>query len=166
MTIFIIILIILINLILQSTILPYITIMELVPNTSLVLVVLIALAKGKSYGGLFGLIIGLLQDVLFSVTIGINALIYFLIGYIIGFVEDTFARDNVINPIIFTGTSTIFYHTLYSIFIYFLSMEITFSDAISRIFSIEIILNSIISVIVYKVFQRVFLEPKIRFNRR
>ena len=111
-----IILVIILNLIIQSTILPYFSIMGVVPNTSLVLLVLISLAKGKVYGSVSGLIIGMLQDIMFSVTLGINSLIYFLIGYFIGFIEDTFARDNIINPIIFTASSTMFYNIVYSIF--------------------------------------------------
>ncbi|MDD2446719.1 MAG: rod shape-determining protein MreD [Tissierellia bacterium] len=161
-----IILVIILNLIIQSTILPYFSIMGVVPNTSLVLLVLISLAKGKVYGSVSGLIIGMLQDIMFSVTLGINSLIYFLIGYFIGFIEDTFARDNIINPIIFTASSTMFYNIVYSIFLYFLSIKITFTEVISATFSVEIVYNCLISVIVYKLFRRFILEPKIRFSKR
>lgn len=77
--IFTIFTIIIINLILQSTILPYLDIMGVVPNTALVIVVIIALSKGKYYGGFFGLFIGLMQDIIFNITIGINGFIYFLL---------------------------------------------------------------------------------------
>jgi rod shape-determining protein MreD len=160
------ILTIILNLILQSTILPYFAIMGVVPNTALILVVVIALAKGKRYGSILGLVIGLLQDIIFSLTIGINAFIYFFIGYFIGFIEDTFARDNVINPIIFTALSTIFYNIVYSIFMYFLSRNITFVDAVMSVFSIEIIYNCFVSILIYKLFQILYSEPKIRFNKR
>lgn len=78
MTIILIFLTIILNLVLQSTILPYFEIIGKVPNTGLIIVVIIALAKGRYYGGLFGMLIGLLQDMLFSTTIGVNAIIYFL----------------------------------------------------------------------------------------
>ena len=161
-----IIAIIILNLILQSTVIHYFSIMGVVPNTSLVLLVLISLAKGKVYGGIFGLIIGILQDILFSVTLGISSLVYFITGYFIGFVEDTFARDNIINPIIFTASSTIFYNIVYSVFLYFLSTKITFDEAISAAFSIEIIYNCLIAILAYKTIQKVVVEPKIRFNKR
>lgn len=161
-----IILVTILNLILQSTVLPYFPIMGIVPNTSLVLLVVVSLAKGKVYGGIYGLIIGMLQDIMFSVTLGINSLIYFFIGYFIGFIEDTFVRDNIINPIIFTASGTIFYNIVYSVFLYFLTIKITFAEVISAAFSIEIIYNCIISVIVYKLFQRFILESKIRFNKK
>ena len=120
----------------------------------------------KYYGGIFGIVIGLLQDILFSMTIGVNAIIFFFIGYFIGFVEDTFVRDNIINPIIFTALGTIFYTIIYSLFLYFLSRQITFIDAVNKVFSIEVIYNCIVAVLVYKLFQHIFSEPKIRFSKR
>lgn len=166
MTILFILITIILNLILQSTILPYAELFGIVPNTSLVIVVVLALAKGRYYGGGFGLLVGLLQDLLFSFTLGINSLIYFLIGYFIGFVEDTFARDNVINPIIFTAISTVVYNILYSAFMFFLSRNISFVDAVRSVFSLEVIYNSIMAILIYKLFQAIFSEPKIRFNKR
>jgi rod shape-determining protein MreD len=164
--IFLIILTIIFNLIIQSTILPYFEIFGVVPNTALIIVVVLALAKGKYYGGVFGLIIGLLQDVIFSVTIGVNGFIYFFVGYLIGFVEDTFARDNIVNPIILTALATIFYNIVYSLFLFFLSINISYISAVKSVFSLEVIYNSIVSIIIYKLFQVIFSEPKIRFRKR
>ena len=166
MKILLVILTILVNLVIQSTILPYFEIFGVVPNTALIIVVVLALAKGKHYGGIFGLIIGLLQDTMFATTIGINAFIYFFVGYFIGFVEDTFAQDNVINPIIFTAFTTIFYNMFYSLFMFFLSRNITFNEAVKSVFTLEVIYNCIISIFIYKLFQLIFSEPKIRFNKR
>lgn len=166
LSILLILLTIICNLILQSTILPYFEVLDVVPNTALVIVVVLALAKGRYYGGFFGVLIGLLQDVIFSMTLGVNSFIYFFVGYFIGFVEDTFARDNVINPIIFTALSTIFYNIMYSLFMFFLSRNVTFNDAVKSVFSIEIIYNCLISILIYKIFQIIFSEPKIRFNKR
>lgn len=166
LTILLILLTIICNLIIQSTILPYFEIFGIVPNTALVIVVVLALAKGRYYGGFFGILIGLLQDVIFSLTLGVNSFIYFFVGYFIGYIENTFARDNVINPIIFTGLSTIFYNGFYSLFMFFLSRNVTFIDAVKSIFSLEIVYNCIVSILVYKIFRVIFSEPKIRFNKR
>ena len=84
----------------------------------------------------------------------------------IRFVEDTFARDNVINPIIFTGLATIFYNIMFSLFMYFLSRNITFIAAVKSVFSLEILYNCLVSIIIYKIFYKIFSEPKIRFNKR
>ncbi len=166
LTNFLIVITIIINFIFQGTILPYFEIFGVVPNTALIIVVILALAKGKYYGGFYGLIIGLIQDIMYSSVIGINAFILFFAGYFIGFVEDTFARDNIINPIIFTAITTIYYNILYSIFLYFLSRNISFITAVKSVFSFEVIYNSIVSIGIYKLFQKIFSQPTIRFGKR
>lgn len=166
MTNFLIVLSIIVNFIFQSTILPYFEIFRVVPNTALIIVVVLALAKGKYYGGIYGLIIGLIQDIMYSTVIGINAFILFFAGYFIGFVEDTFARDNILNPIAFTALTTVYYNILYSLFLYFLSRNINFITAVRSVFSFEVIYNSIVSIGIYKLFQRIFSQPVIRFGKR
>jgi len=166
LTNFLIIIIMIINFIFQGTILPYFEIFGVVPNTALIIVVIFALAKGKYYGGFYGLIFGLIQDIMYSPVIGINAFILFFTGFCIGYVEDTFARDNIISPIFFTSVATVCYNILYSLFLYFLSRNINFTTAVRSVFSFEIVYNSIVSIAIYKLFQKIFSGPKIRFGKR
>lgn len=161
----IILVMIIFNLVLQTTIIPFFPIMGMVPNTALVLVVVIALRVGRVRGGIFGLITGLIQDVLFSSTIGVSAFILFFVGYIIGFAQNSFSRENIINPIIFTVAGTIFYNITYSLFLFFLAREIVFMDAIRIIFSIEIIYNAFFAIIYGYILHIVYSKPKISFKR-
>ncbi len=161
----IILLMIIFNLVIQTTIIPFFPIMGIVPNTALVLIVVIALKFGRVKGAIFGLLAGLLQDILFSSTIGINAFILFFVGYIIGFAENSFSRENIINPIIFTMAGTVFYNFVYSLFLFFLSREIVFMDAIRNIFSIEIIYNALFAAIYGYLVHIIFAKPKISFKR-
>lgn len=154
------------NFILQSVIFPKFQVFGQVPNTALAIVVVIALSKGRIYGGIIGLIVGFLQDILFSMTIGISAFILFFIGYLSGFAEDSFARDNAMNPIIFTFLGTLIYNTLFALFMFFLSRGITLESAVKSIISFELALNSIAAFLIYKLFKKIFSRPQIRFNRR
>ncbi|MDY0234684.1 MAG: rod shape-determining protein MreD [Gudongella sp.] len=165
MSTFIVLLMIIFNLVIQTTIIPMFPIMGIVPNTALVLIVVVALKVGRTKGAIFGLIAGFMQDVLFSSTIGINAFILFFIGYVIGFAENSFSRENIINPIIFTIAATMFYNFTYSLFLFFLSRDVTFIDAISSIFSIEILYNTLFAVIYGYLVHIIFTRPKIRFKR-
>ena len=161
----IILLMIIFNLVIQTTIIPFFPIMGIVPNTALVLIVVIALKVGRVRGAIFGLIAGFMQDILFSSTIGINAFILFFVGYTVGFAENSFSRENIINPIIFTVVATIFYNFAYSLFLFFLSREIFFIDAVKNIFSIEIIYNALFAVIYGYLVHLIFTKPKISFKR-
>jgi len=156
---------IIINTIFQSTILPDLRVFGMVPNTALVIIVILSLLKGRVYGSIVGLFVGFIQDVLFSSVLGVNAFIFFFVGYIIGFAKDSFARENIINPVIFSILGTIFYNILYSLFMFFLSVDITFIEAVRSVVSFEIVLNGIASIVIYKIFQKIYSQPKIRFSR-
>ncbi|MCF6463691.1 rod shape-determining protein MreD [Clostridium sp. Cult1] len=159
-------LIIIINFILQSTILQYFNIFNVVPNTGLVIIVVIALLKGKRAGSIVGLIAGLLQDIIFSPVIGINGFLYFFIGYLVGMTENKLSKDNILIPFIMTLISTICYHLFYYLFMYFLSYNISFLIFFKDVVIIEMLYNSFISIILYKWFSKIFVIPSIRFGRR
>jgi len=164
--VFLIIMAVLLNTIIQATLIPYIGVFGVVPNTSIALIVLISLKKGRVYGSMFGLLAGLLQDVLFSLTIGVNGFILFFIGYFTGFAHNTFTRETAMNPFIFAGLGTIFYNFMYSLIQFFLSRDIVFVDAVKSIFSIEIVYNGLIAVVLFLILQRIFIQPSLRFGRR
>jgi rod shape-determining protein MreD len=165
-TILIIFLTIIINFILQSTILPYISILGVVPNTTLVIVVIISLLRGKYYGSFTGLIMGLLQDIIFSPVIGVNGFIYFFIGYFVGLGENRLSKDSVLIPILITIVSTLFYNFAYYVFMFFLSREILFLPLVKNIVPIEVLYNSLVSIGIYKIFSKILIVPSIRFGRR
>lgn len=166
MIVLVLALFIIINTVFQTTILPYLAILGIVPNTALVLTVVISILRGRYFGLFFGLAIGLVQDILFGTVIGINAFIYSMIGYSIGMIQNILNTDNIAVPIVFSGLATVVYNFSYAVFIYFLSREITYSILISKIFSIEIILNILISIIIYKLLSKTFKVPTLKFGNR
>ena len=166
MTTFLVSMTLILNLILQSVILPGVKILGTTPNTALAIVVVIALSKGRIYGGIVGLISGLVLDVMFSMTIGIGAFILFFTGYLTGFASDSFAKENAVNPVLFTVVGTVFYNALFAMFMFFTSRNITLESAVRSIFSFELILNGIAAILIYFLFRKIFSRPQIRFNRR
>ena len=159
-------LIILVNIIAQSSILPYFRLFGYIPNTGSVLVILVALRKGKYYGGFFGLALGLLQDILFGQVIGVNAFIFFLTGYIIGIIQDELNLENVLIPVLLSALLTIFYNFSFYTFMFFLSIDIPREIMFNNIFSLEIVYNMIFAALVYKLFTKIFVIPDLRFGKR
>lgn len=139
--------------------------MGVIPNTAIGMVVVIALLKGRYYGGFFGIFIGFLNDMFFAPNIGVNPFIYFFIGYLVGYLDNIFAKDNVVNPVIFTVLGTIFYNTSYFILQYFLNTEFTSGYLLQRLISIELIYNGLVSILIYKIFRKIFDQPRLRFTR-
>lgn len=158
--------IIIINLVLQGSVLPFFGFLIFSPNLALVSVVVISIFKGKYYGAFFGLFMGLFQDLLFGDVVGVYALIYFLIGYSVGIIKKFINNDNIFIPFIFSGISTIVYNLMYFLAMYFLSKRIPLKLVFIRIFSIEIFYNAILAIIVYKVFSRFFSTQTLKFGRR
>lgn len=157
---------IVINIIIQSTILPYLSIFGIVPNTGLIIVVVISLLRGKYYGSFFGLCVGLVQDILYGHAIGVNGLIYFLMGYVIGTVQKNLDIENKIIPIICSAIGTIFYNFSYFLMMFFLSRNIPIPIMLKSVFSLEILYNSILSIFIYGILSKFFVIPSLKFRRR
>ena len=166
MFIIIIILVILINFILGTTVFPYISIYGVVPNIALLVVMYLGSYKGRIYGGILGIIIGLINDILFSSIIGVNALILFFAGYLVGIGEDRIIKDNMLIPIALALAGTIYYNFIYYIFMYFLSAEITFLSYAKTKLLIELIYNLVLAIPIYKIFSKIYTVPQIRFGSK
>ena len=166
MNIIIYILIIVINFIFQSTLLPYMSVFGVLPNTSIIIIVIIALLKGRKVGSIVGLSMGLLQDIIFSPVIGVNGFIYFFIGYLVGMTESRLSKDNILIPFIMTAAATIGYHLFYYLFMFFLAYNINFSAFFKKTILLEMVYNSLLSILVYKWFSKIFIVPSIRFGRK
>ncbi|HEY8362705.1 MAG TPA: rod shape-determining protein MreD [Tissierellaceae bacterium] len=166
MTAVIFILAILISFVLQTAVFPYIRIFGVEPNIALLVVISIAIFKGRFYGAFLGLIVGLIQDVLFSPVIGVNAFILFFAGYFVGLIENKLIKENIFIPIILSILGTIYYNFLYYVFMFFLSKNISFLSFTNDILLVEIIYNGVLSIPTYKIFSKIFFVPKIRFGSR
>ncbi len=166
MNVLIIVIMVVFNFVLQSTILPSLSIFGVVPNTALIFIIFVSLNKGRYYGGFLGLAIGLIQDIIFGTTIGINGFIYFFIGFILGYLEEDVARDSIIMPAICSIFATIFYNFMYFLFMFFLSRGIPFGLIMKEILLVEIIYNTLLTIIVFKIMGKVFVEPSLRFGKR
>lgn len=166
MQILIIFIIIIVNFILQSTIIQNLNILGVVPNTTLIIVASISLLKGKRTGSIVGLGAGLLQDIMFSPTIGPNAFVYFFIGYFLGLSEQKIYKDSLFIPFVFTILSTLAYHGVYYILMYFLGVNIRFRFFLRDTVLLETLYNSILALPIYKWFSSIFTVPSIKFGRR
>jgi len=163
---FIIILSIVVNFILETTLIPHFRIFQVVPNTGLVLVVVLAILNGKTIGSLAGLVVGLLQDIMFIPVIGINAFIYFFVGYSVGIAETKLSKDSILLPILMTILLTFGYHMVYYIFMYFFNYNLPLSKLLKDVVSIETVCNTIIAIPVFKLLSKLFITPKITFGKK
>lgn len=154
------VLIIIVNFIFQSTLLQYFDIGGVVPNTTLIMVVIVSLLRGKYQGAAVGLVAGLMQDIFFSTTIGINALIYLLIGYVVGLLDDKVFKESSFLPLVTIILSTITYNAMYYLFMMFSSVDVSVTSVIRNLIVKETIYNSIVCILVYLLILRFFNRPR------
>lgn len=102
MRILFIVIILFVNILIQTSILPNITVLQFKPDTLLAVVVSFALLDGSLEGSLVGLCGGLLQDFILGKTVGFYALIYMIIGYIVGLLHKRVYTDIVFIPMLFS----------------------------------------------------------------
>ena len=125
-------LIILFNLILQSTLFQWVEIYGVVPNTSLILVMSFAIYSGRNRGAVIGFLMGILQDIIFGRTIGLNALVFMVIGYLIGLMDQKISKDNLLIPFVLTMLATVFYETINLLLLFLLGCRIELFNLIKK----------------------------------
>lgn len=142
-------LIIILNLILQSTVFQWFEIYGVAPNTALILIISFSIYLGKNKGATLGFFVGLLQDIILGRIIGLNALVFMVIGYIVGLMDQKIFKENLLIPFILAAVGTLFYEIINLLLIFLLGYKIELFDIIKKMLFIEVLYNSILSPFIY-----------------
>ncbi len=137
-----------INFILQGTWFQIIRPFDVLPNTSLILVVIFCALYDNQIGLIMAVFCGVLQDVFLSAMLGINLMIYLVIGFIIVRFRDFIFSDNMLTPFIFMIISTIIYNALWIGMMLLFGNVINMENAVMKLM-IEMVENGIIGIIIY-----------------
>lgn len=150
-----IIFLVFINFILSSTLLQIFRINDALPNFSIVITVILASLSTKRNAFVFALLSGAIQDVFLGRMLGINFLIYGMIVYITIILIEVMFKGNFLTPLFLIGFSTVMYHFIFYIIMFFFQSTIPINLMYIKIVS-EIVMNSVLGYIIYSiVFKRV-----------
>lgn len=150
-------LITLILFLIQGTMLQSIRVANVIPNLSIIVLVLFVIYYDNRSVLILGLSLGILQDLFSSPLLGINIFLYVLIGLLIINFESVFNKGNFISPIFLISISTGLYHVLYFAILKILNMNFS----LYRLFDvviIELALNIIFGLILYRLTKRKLLD--------
>ncbi|MFO7153703.1 MAG: rod shape-determining protein MreD [Caldicoprobacter oshimai] len=152
------------NLIVQSSLFPFIEVYGVRPDSLMVLVISFALLTGNPTSAVVGLCGGLLQDILFGQNIGFYALQYMLIGYLVGLIYGkVFAGKSLIH-VFFVGVATIFRGLFAFLWMYFAGMDVSFQRLFLKVVLPEMVYSMAITPVVYYYMNKLY---KYKFmNRR
>ena len=105
--------------ILQSTVMPAISLAGVVPDLLLIVIITVAYTKGRIAGLLTGFAAGLLTDVCFHEIVGVCALFYLCIGYVAGYSQKIYDERDYTLPMLMMAVGEFLFSFAYYV-IYFL----------------------------------------------
>lgn len=138
-----------INFILQSTLFEALRINGVVFNTSLILVVFMALIFGNRNALTAAVISGLLQDLFYGWAIGVNVFIYVAIAILIDMIDESVFKDKSMTSFVLLIGSTFLYQIMFMGFMFILRVPIQVSELPLR-FIIEAVMNTVLGLLIYK----------------
>ena len=119
------------------------------PNLFVMLVLVIGLFSGRGIGTTFGILFGLSLDFFVGKSIGISSIMLGIVGFIGGYLDKNFSKDSRVTMITMVVITTLLYELGIIIFNYFINDAIISTWYIIKVLIIEIIFNSILTIIVY-----------------
>ena len=132
------------SIVIQSTLFQFISILDIIPNISLLFLIIFSIQLGEYYGGLLGLFLGIITDVMYLSIFGINTLIYFIIGYSLGTFKENVYREDYLTYFLAVALMSVSYNIFFYTIIFFLKINTgKFIDIIQPI-TLETILNLIL----------------------
>jgi len=95
-------LILIVLVIIQKTLIPFISLVDVTPDVLLIFVVIVALREGQIAGTVFGFVVGFVIDIVSGEFLGLSALTKTIAGFTAGYFY------NEMNPLQILGTYTFF----------------------------------------------------------
>lgn len=146
----VVVLMILIGYLLQSTLFQVLSLGGVSPNILIILTSCFGFMRGKRDGMLIGFISGLILDVLFGNILGFYALVYMIIGYLNGFFSSIFYPEDIKLPMILIVSSELLYCFLIYFFLFLLQGKFHFGYYFLHIILPEIVYTILVTIILYK----------------
>lgn len=162
--------ILLFNMVVQSTLLPFLQIVGTQPDTLIVLVACFGLLGGAGYGMFTGLAGGLMQDILYEGSIGLNALHYMVIGYLTGLLYERIYVDRFVAPTFVVFCSSLLRGVMMLGYLYFTRSAIPVDYGFTLVILPEALYTAVFMPFTFYLmsllFRQRFMKKKWQFRRR
>lgn len=153
--------------ILQANFFSWFHIAGIMPNVFIIFILFIGLFGEKAMGTIYGLIVGILLDFIIGTKVGMNSMAFGLIGFLAAIFDKNFSKDSRMTIMVMVIVATgIFESLTYIIKYIFLSNNIEMLNFV-KILLIEMIYNTIITIIVYPLMQKFgyYIENEYKGNK-
>jgi len=151
MRVFVMSVLLLLHMILQSTLLQGIAIMGVLPSTTILLIVSYAILRGDVEGAIVGFAAGFLQDVFFGQYLGFYAVCGALTGYICGKPFRDFFRENYLLPLLLVLAAVLANELVFYVFHFLLFGQTNFWYYFQKIILPETVYTLFLAIPAYRV---------------
>lgn len=150
---------------LQANFFSWFQIAGVMPNLFVILVLFIGLFTGRGMGAMYGVIFGILLDLFIGRKIGMTAIMLGSIGLIAELFDKNFSKDSRMTIMIMVIGSTIIFEVgMYILNYFILSTNVEIIQFI-KILIIEVIYNTILTIILYPLIQKAGYGIEKEFKR-
>ena len=152
---------------LQSNFFTWFNIAGIKPNLFIVLILFIGLFSNKTMGTIYGIIVGLILDLIIGTKVGINSVCIGLTGFIAATFDKNFSKDSRMTIMFMVlGTTVIFEIIKYILSYIFINTSIEIL-VFTKILSIELLFNILLTIIFYPLFQKFgyYIENEYKGNK-
>jgi rod shape-determining protein MreD len=149
--------------IVQTSVVPYLSIWGVFADLPLLLVVSWGLLQGKRQGLLWGLVAGVSVDILSGAPFGAATLSLALVGFAAGLGQATVFRDHPALPLLGVFLATILYDLVFLAIVRILGHPVAWLDSLLRIVQPSAMLNSLLVPLVFfpmRLLHRRFLKQE------
>ncbi len=153
---------------LQANFFSWFTIAGVKPNLFVILILFVGLFAGRRVGIPIGIFLGFFLDLIIGKSIGISSAIYTIVAFLGGYLDKNFSKDSRFTIMLMVIASTAIYEIgcyVFNIINSFIYAEVL---NFAKILLIEILYNTILTIILYPLIQKagykleeIFKENKI-----
>ena len=146
----VVLLIIIVGFLLQSTVFQTLSIGSITPNLMVIIVSSFGFMRGKKEGLAVGFFCGLLEDIFYGRLLGMHAMIYMYIGYVNGYFNHIFYGDDIKLPISLISVSELVYGLGTYLIMFLMRSRFAFSYYMVRIILPELVYNIVMTLVFYR----------------
>ena len=138
--------------IMQSTVMPAISLAGVVPDLLLIVIITVAYTRGRIAGMFTGFAAGLLTDVCFHEIVGVCALLYLCIGYVAGYSQKIYDERDYVFPMLMTAVGEFLYSFAYYVIYFLLRSKTEFGYYFVHIILPRMVYTILAAVLLYPLF--------------
>ncbi len=133
----------------QSTVMPHLTLWGVKPDLMLLVVISWSLLRGAREGIFWGFVGGFCLDLFSGAPFGLSALALLIVSFFSGFGEATVFRTHVILPLATVFFASLIYGLIFLAVLNALGWSVTWLDSLSRLVLPASLLNVLLTPLVY-----------------